>query len=398
MGARIAAVDSSIAAKARMPRRASSKSSATQATKAKPRATASTHHGGGDGDAAPAPRRAIWKGAISFGLVHVPVALYPASREEDVDFDWLDRRTMDPVGYRRINKRTGKDIDRADIVKGVKQDNGDYVVLTDDEIRQAYPASTQTLDIERFVPAEQVSFVYLEKPYYLAPTGKAGKVYALLREAMAEAGLIAIARLVIHSKEHLAALLPAGPALMIGLLRWANEIRPADELDLPAEGRAAHGFKPAELAMARQLIQEMSDDWRPQDFRDEFTARIRALVARKVKAGKTETVEPLEAAPEAESNVIDLTELLRRSLGGRKGAVTSGNGGAGGDAGRTAGKASAKTSTNASTKASGKASGKTSGKASTKASSTTVSKIGTKAGARSSASTRGRQSGARKAA
>jgi DNA end-binding protein Ku len=271
-----------------------------------------------DSAEAPPARRAIWKGAITFGLVHVPVALYPASREEEVDFDWLDKRTMDPVGYKRINKRTGKDIHKGDVVKGVKQDNGEYIVLTDDEISQAFPKTTQAIEIQAFVPAAQVSFVYLEKPYYLQPVGKTQKVYALLREVMADAQLIGIARLVIHSKEHLAALLPAGPALMVGMLRWANEIRPADGLELPAAGKAAHHFKGAELKMAQQLLQQMTDDWRPQDYRDRFTDAIRKLVAHKAKAGEGQAVAPLEAVPEQGSgNVVDLTDLLRRSLGGK---------------------------------------------------------------------------------
>src|SRR4051812_15653853 len=263
--------------------------------------------------------RAIWKGAISFGLVHVPVALYPASREDEVDFDWLDKRSMDPVGYKRVNKRTGREIDKDDIVKGVKQDNGDYVVLSDDEIRAAYPKTTQTIEILSFVPAQDVSFVYIEKPYYLEPQSRAEKVYALLREAMADSSLIGVARLVIHNKEHLAALLPAGPALMLGTLRWANGIRPADELNLPPAGKDANKLKEAELKMARQLIQEMTADFKPQDYRDEFSDAIRELVARKAKAGETQTVEPLEEAPDySGENVVDLTELLRSSLG-RKG-------------------------------------------------------------------------------
>ena len=259
--------------------------------------------------------RSVWKGAISFGLVHIPVALYPASREEDIDFNWLDKRSMDPVGYKRVNKRTGKEITKENIVKGVKQDEGEYVVLDDEEIRKAYPKTTQTIQIEQFVPADQISFVYLEKPYYLEPVGKSEKVYALLREAMADAALIGIARLVMHNKEHLAALLPAGPALMLGTLRWANEIRPADELKLPPEGKTATGLKEAELKMARQLIQEMSADWQPQSFRDEFAEAIRALVARKAKAGEAQTVEPLEDSPDyGGANVVDLTELLKSSL------------------------------------------------------------------------------------
>ena len=265
--------------------------------------------------------RAIWKGAITFGLVHVPVALYPASQETEIDFDWLDKRSMDPVGYKRINKRTGKEIDKENIVKGIKQGDGEYVVLGDDEIREAYPRTTQTIEIEAFVPAEDISFVYLERPYYLEPVGKGEKVYALLREAMADAGLIGIARLVMHTKEHLAALLPAGPALMIGTMRWASEIRPASELNLPPAGKDANKLKDNELKMAAQLIKEMTTDWKPEDYADKFTDAIHALIARKVKAGDTETVEPLEELPEgmAESNVVDLSELLRSSLGRGKG-------------------------------------------------------------------------------
>lgn len=268
--------------------------------------------------------RAIWKGAITFGLVHVPVSLYPASQENEVDFDWLDKRSMDPVGYKRINKRTGKEIDKENIVKGVKQDDGDYVVVSDDEIREAYPKTTQTIEIEAFVPAEEISFVYLEKPYYLEPAGKGEKVYALLREAMASERLVGIARVVMHSKEHLAALLPAGPALMLGTLRWANEIRPADELKLPPEGTSANKLKDNELKMARQLIDEMTAGWNPEDYTDKFSDAIRALVARKAKAGETEKVEPLEEPlpGEDEGKVVDLTELLRSSLGKRKGGAS----------------------------------------------------------------------------
>lgn len=273
--------------------------------------------GKADREAAPAGGRAIWKGAISFGLVHVPVALHSATREQEIDFDWLDKRSLDPVGYQRINKRTGKKIGKDDIVKGVKLAGDDYVVLSDDEIRTAYPARTQTIQIEHFVKAEDVSFVYLEKPYYLAPDGRAGRVYALLREALAAAAVIGIARFVLHNKEHLAALIPAGPALMLGTLRWANEIRPPDALELPAAGAA--GLKAAEVRMARQLIDQMTADWRPQAYEDDFTNAIRTLVQRKAKAGKKARVEPLEAAPEHDrGNVVDLTDLLRQSLRGGK--------------------------------------------------------------------------------
>ncbi|HET7528045.1 MAG TPA: Ku protein, partial [Burkholderiaceae bacterium] len=255
---------------------------------------------------------AVWKGAIAFGLVHVPVSMLPASQESDVDFDWLDRRSLDPVGYKRVNKRTGKEVDKADIVKGVQQDDGDYVVLSDAEVRAAYPKTTQTIEIEAFVPAQEISFVYLEKPYYLQPGPRADKVYALLREAMARTSLIGIARLVMHSKEHLVALLAAGPALMLATLRWADEIRSADQLALPPAGSGK--LKADELKMAEQLIGKMATAWKPERFADHFSEAIHKLVVRKVKAGKTAAVQPLEEAPPAGGNVIDLTELLKNSL------------------------------------------------------------------------------------
>ncbi|MEO6280358.1 Ku protein [Roseateles sp.] len=263
--------------------------------------------------------RAIWKGAISFGLVHVPVALHTATSEQEVDFDWLDKRSMDPVGYKRINKRTGKEIAKEHIVKGVKLEGDDYVVLSDDEIKAAYPKRTQTIQIEAFVKATEVSFVYIEKPYYLSPDAKAQRVYALLREALEAAGVIGIARFVLHNKEHLAALIPAGPALMLGTLRWAEEIRSPDALDLPQAGAAANGLKPAELKMAGQLIAQMTAAWKPEQFKDDFTSAIHALVAAKAKAGKKSTVKPFEDAPDGgrSDNVVDLTELLRQSLGSK---------------------------------------------------------------------------------
>lgn len=265
--------------------------------------------------------RSLWKGAITFGLVHIPIGLYSATEETDVDFDWLDRRTMDPVGYKRINKRTGREIDKEDVVKGVEHGKGNYVVLTPEEIAEAYPRTTQTIEIESFIDVDEVPFVYLEKPYYTAPINKGEKVYALLREALKETGKAGLARVVIHSKQHLAVVLPCGPALVLNLLRWGGEIRSWADLPLPAAGKA--GIKDAELKMARHLIEEMSGEWSAGDFRDDFHDAIMKLVEAKAKAGDTQTVEPLEEALEKQgAEVIDLTELLRRSLkGGAKAAA-----------------------------------------------------------------------------
>ena len=271
--------------------------------------------------------RSLWKGAITFGLVHIPVGLHAATEETDVDFDWLDRRTLDPVGYKRINKRTGREIDKENVVKGVAYAKGEYVVLSAEEIGEAYPRTTQTIEIESFIDVAELPFIYLEKPYYTAPINKGEKVYALLREALRETGKAGLARVVIHSKQHLAVVLPCGPALVLNLLRWGGEIRSWQDLPLPRAGKA--GLKDAELRMARHLIEEMSGRWDPAEFRDNFHDAIMRLVQAKAKAGDTATVEPLEDAPEAQgAEVIDLTELLRRSLRGGSKTPAAGKGSA----------------------------------------------------------------------
>jgi DNA end-binding protein Ku len=260
--------------------------------------------------------RIIWKGAISFGLVHVPVALYPASQEVAVDFDWLDQRSMDPVGYQRINKRTGKAITKDHVVKGVKLDDGQYIVLSDEEIKKAFPKSTQTIAIEAFVKTTEIDFMLLERPYFLEPIGKAQRVYALLREAMRAACVLGIARLVMHSKEHLALLIPTDEALVLNTIRWSTELRSASDLALPPAGQSANQLKPGELKMAAQLIGEMTTPWHSDTYTDTFATAIGALVKQKAHAGEAKDVIPLEAAGEEvkASNVLDLTELLANSL------------------------------------------------------------------------------------
>ena len=261
---------------------------------------------------------AIWKGAISFGLVHVPVTLYPAAQDVSIDFDWLDKRTMDPVGYKRVNKITGKEIEKEYIVKGIKQENGEYIVLSDEEIETAYPKTTQTIEIDSFVKASEISFNLLEQPYFLEPGAKADKVYALLREAMKQAEVIGIARVVLHTKEHLAALIPIDNCLMLNTIRWASEIRSPKDIKLPANGKK--DLKETELKMAKQLINELTSVWKPDDYKDTFSHSIHSLVDKKVKAGEGKTVTSLEESPTemADSNVLDLTELLAKSLQKRK--------------------------------------------------------------------------------
>jgi DNA end-binding protein Ku len=267
---------------------------------------------------APAPR-VLWKGAISFGLVHIPVALYSATTDHGIDFDWLDKRTMDPVGYKRINKKTGREIAREQIVKGIEYEDGEYVVLSDKEIAAAYPKTTQTIEIETFVPANGIPFVYLERPYYVAPINRGAKVYALLRETLQRSERVGVARVVIQTKQHLAVLVPVGPGLVLNLLRWGADIRSWKDLPLPSEDAKKAGLSERELKMAKQLVEDMSAEWDPTEFKDEFKDEILRLVDRKVKAGQTETVtqpEPEEgqSTESKGAKIIDLTELLQRSL------------------------------------------------------------------------------------
>ncbi|MFC4276319.1 non-homologous end joining protein Ku [Achromobacter aloeverae] len=319
--------------------------------------------------------RTLWKGAISFGLVHIPVGLHTATRDSGVDFDWLDKRTMDPVGYKRINKRTGREIDRENIVKGVEYESGQYVIISPEEIEEAYPRTTQTIEILRFVEAGAVPFVYLERPYYVAPIARGQKVYALLRDTLAKAEKIAIAKVVIQTKQHLAALIPSGDGLVLNLMRWGDEVKSMDELDLPKAGAKAMSPSAAELKMARMLVDDMTGEWNPDEFKDEFRTAIMGLVEKRAKAGQTEQVfEPEEEAPPRGDNVIDLTALLRQSLAGRKG-----NGGARGagegreaadesDSGSAGKSARKSTAGKSATKSAGKSAGKSASKSSSKSS------------------------------
>lgn len=265
----------------------------------------------------PTSTRSMWKGAISFGLVHIPIGLYAATASSDIDFDWLDKRNMQPVGYKRINKVTGKEVATADIVKGVEFEEGRYVVLSAQEIADAFPKTTQTIEIEAFVDAQDIPFIYLERPYYTAPLHRGEKVYALLREALRKSNKVGVAKVVIQTKQHLAILIPCGRALVLNLLRWGGEIRSFEQLDLPPLDPKAAGIKSAEMSMAMALIKDMSQAWDADRFRNSFSEEIHQLVQAKAHAGDVQSVDKQEAAPAAPANaaVLDLTALLKNSLG-----------------------------------------------------------------------------------
>jgi DNA end-binding protein Ku len=200
-------------------------------------------------------------------------------------------------------------------VRGIEYNSDRYVVLTDKEIAAAYPRSTRTIEIESFVPLQDISFLYFERPYYLAPMHNGAKVYALLRETLKKSGKAGIARVVIQTKQHLAALVADGPVLILDLLRWSADIRDFDGLGIPSESAKAVRISAQERTMAQQLVESMSGDFKPKQFTDKFRSQVMGLVARKAKAGKThEVTAQEEEAPKPSADIIDLTELLKRSI------------------------------------------------------------------------------------
>jgi DNA end-binding protein Ku len=267
--------------------------------------------------------RSLWKGAISFGLVHIPVEIVPAVREHGLDLTMLDRRDFAPVGFKRYNKNNGKEVSWDDIVKGYEYADGEYVVLSEEDLRRANPEATGTIDILAFVDAADVALLYYEQPYYLAP-GKGGdKVYALLRETLRKAGKIGIATVVIRVKQHLAALVCVGDTIVLNTLRFADEIRGTEDLKLPTSSARSAAISDKELTMAMALVQGMSEPWKPEQYHDTYRDDILALVEKKVKASETKTITMpgKQAERAAASNVVDLVALLQQSLGKKPGKV-----------------------------------------------------------------------------
>jgi len=265
--------------------------------------------------------RTLWKGAISFGLVHIPITLHSATQENRMRFNLLDKKTMNPVGNKQVNKSTGKEMTKEEVVKGFEYEKDQYVVVTPEEIKAALPRSTQTIEIEAFVDGNQIPTAYYNKPYYVAPAAKGQKPYKLLLETMRRTGKVGIARVVISTRQHLAALIPGEDVLLLELLRWEDEVRDTAGLPLPD---AHTKVTEKELKMAEQLVKELIDKWKPASYHDEFKEKLEQVIEAKVKAGEGEhIVKPLEGEEvKTSADIIDLTELLRRSL--RKGAARAG--------------------------------------------------------------------------
>jgi DNA end-binding protein Ku len=254
--------------------------------------------------------RALWKGAISFGLIYVPVELHTASRDNTLPLHMLDSRDFAAVGYRRINKNTGKEVDWSHIVKGYEYKKGEFVALTDADFKHANVKASETIEIDTFCDVGQIPAMYYEKPYYLGPAKGGEKVYSLLRQALEATHKVAVATFVMHQRQHLCAIAPQGASLMLLTLRFADEVLPA------TEGNSTARVSPAELAMAKQLVQSMQGTFTATKFKDTYRGELKRRVQQKIRNKETHSLdidEPVsDARPKAQ--VIDLMEALKASL------------------------------------------------------------------------------------
>ena len=260
--------------------------------------------------------RAVWRGAISFGLVYIPVHLHTAARDSALDLDMLDSRDFSAVGYQRYNKRTGKVVDWGDIIKGYEYKKGQYVALTDEDFRRANVEASQTIDIVSFAEHAAIPPEYFETPYYLEPTEGGEKTYVLLREAMRNASRVAIGTFVNRGRQHFCAIVVRDRALMLNTLRFAEELVPAKDLELPSATDRSARVSRQEIAMARRLVEEMSEAWKPERFKDTYRRDLMRRINEKIRKRQTHELTEAAEAPDERptAEVIDLMAVLKRSL------------------------------------------------------------------------------------
>jgi DNA end-binding protein Ku len=253
--------------------------------------------------------RAIWKGAISFSLVNIPIALYPATRREELKFRLLRKSDLSPINYKRVAEADGKEVPWEDIVKGYEYEKGQFVVLKDEDFKRVDIEATQTVDILEFVELEEIDPIFFDRPYYLEPEKRGEKAYAVLRDALKESGKVGIAKVVIKTRQHLASVKPNGNTLVLELMHFAEELVDTNGLKIPKDVQVSA----KELQMAEQLIGRMSGKWDAKKYTDDYTHALLDLIEKKVEAGGKELPEavPTKRTP---AKVIDLVSVLQESL------------------------------------------------------------------------------------
>ncbi|HEX4262713.1 MAG TPA: Ku protein [Verrucomicrobiae bacterium] len=252
--------------------------------------------------------RAIWKGSISFSLINIPIALYPATRREELKFRLLRARDLSPVNYKRVAEADGKEVPWDQIVKGYEYEKGKFIVLKDEDFKRADIEATQSVDIQDFVDLEDIDPIFFDRPYYLEPEKRGEKAYALLREALKQSGKVGIAKVVIKTRQHLAAVKPEKNLLVLELMHFSEEIIDTKELKIPAN--PAIGAK--EMEMAKDLIKKMSGKWEAGKYQDDYRRVLLDVIHEKAESGGKE-VKPRGSAKKP-TNVVDLVAVLQESL------------------------------------------------------------------------------------
>lgn len=261
--------------------------------------------------------RGIWKGSLGFGLVTIGVELYGAEAPERIDLDMLDKRDMARIGYLKINKTTGKPVESSDIVKGYEISSNHYVVLSDEDLKSANPKASQMIDVVGFVAAKEIPLIYYAKPYLIGPTKGSEKAYLLFHDTLEAMERVALAQVVIRTRQYLVAVYPYQGALVAHLLRYDEEVRKPADAGITIPKGLGRAVRPSELAMAKKLVEEMEMGWNPSEFRDEYRDDLLKMVKQRARGAK-----PVKEPPpaEGETKVIDLMEALRRSVSERGGA------------------------------------------------------------------------------
>jgi DNA end-binding protein Ku len=253
--------------------------------------------------------RAIWKGSISFGLVNVPISLYPATTQKELSFHLLRKSDLSPIKYRRVAEADDQEVPWEQIVKGYEYEKGKFVVLTEEDFQRADVAATQTIEVVEFVKLKEVDPILFDRPYYLEPQRQGAKAYALLREALKEMEMVGIAKVVLKTRQHLASIKPEQNALVLELMHFAEELVSPSALQIP--GDISIGAR--EMEMASQLIEHLSTAWKPTKYEDDYQHALMELIQKKIRnGGKT----PAGKAPAKRpaTKVIDLVSVLQQSL------------------------------------------------------------------------------------
>src|SRR5712692_7348450 len=260
--------------------------------------------------------RAIWKGTVSFGLVNIPIALYPATRKEELKFRLLRKDDLSPVNYKRVAEKDGKEVPWDEIVKGYEYEKGKYVVLREEDFQRVDLEATQTVDIQDFVDIDEINPMFFYKPYYLEPQKGGDKAYALLRDSLQESKKVGIAKVVIKTRQYLAGVKPEDGALVLELMHFADELAETSQLRIPKKVEVGK----REMNMATALVDSMSSKWNPEKYKDDYREALMEVIEEKVEAGGKEIEEKPRKAPKP-TKIIDLVSVLQKSLeetGGKK--------------------------------------------------------------------------------